>query len=199
MLPPDHTHQGPPGREVQLRICKWFGDDLPRPALPGRRSSQVCRSSPQIGIRFALAMAEVADGDTTRVHEPLIRLWEDQTSALGRGLLHTAPGRTDAAFQAFRDVKSWPPAALVLTLRDWYPSLFAPFRADSVGAGMLPAHTARPQVGCPVRPDHWRINGGTPSQRRAVTVAAAAGHSEATSQGTGAELVGVRTSLPSAS
>ena len=78
-------------------------------------------------------MAEVADGDTTRAHELLIRLWEDQTSALGRGLLHTAPGRTDAAFQAFRDVKSWPPAALGLTLRDWYPSLFAPFRHAEFG------------------------------------------------------------------
>lgn len=88
-------------------------------------------------------MAEVADGDTTRAHELLIRLWEDQTSVLGRGLLHTAPGRTDAAFQAFRDVKSWPPAVLVLTLRDWYPSLFAPFRHAEFGGGR----------GCAARPE----------------------------------------------
>ena len=88
-------------------------------------------------------MAEVADGDTTRAHELLIRLWKDQTSASGRGLLHTAPGRTDAAFQAFRDVKSWPPAALGLTLRDWYPSLFAPFRHAEFGG----------RRGCAARPE----------------------------------------------
>lgn len=51
VLPPGHTDQCPPGREEQPRICKWSGDDLPRPEVSGGHLYNVLTSAPQIVCR----------------------------------------------------------------------------------------------------------------------------------------------------
>jgi serine/threonine protein kinase/tetratricopeptide (TPR) repeat protein len=96
----------------------------------GKRQLSSTDGSEQTGIRFALALAEVAGGDTTRAYD-LLEHYKEEQNFIGRGFLSVALGRTDAAFNEFlsADLEHWS-GFWITALRYWYPDLLGPLRTD---------------------------------------------------------------------